>query len=69
MLNKAIKTLSLSLVLAAGSAQATLVDFYDTITNGQSQFTNTVTGAGGSVTSELLSGLSSSNSCLRNFLS
>jgi len=62
MLNKAIKTLSLSLVLAAGSAQATLVDYYDTIANGQAQFTSTVTGAGGSVSSETLSGLSGGTS-------
>jgi len=62
MLNKAMKTLSLSLVLAAGSAQATLVDYYDTITNGQTQFTSTVTGAGGSVSSETLNGLSGGTS-------
>lgn len=62
MLNKAVKTLSLSLVLAAGSAQATLVDYYDTIANGQAQFTSTVTGAGGSVSSETLTGLSGGSS-------
>jgi len=61
MLNKAVKTLSLSLVLVAGSAQATLVDYYDTIANGQAQFNTTVTGAGGSVSSETLTGLSFGN--------
>lgn len=62
MLKKTIKTLSLSLLLVAGASQATIIDFYDTIANGQSQFATTVTNAGGSVSSVTLAGLSSGNS-------
>ncbi|OKY27697.1 MULTISPECIES: PEP-CTERM sorting domain-containing protein [Thalassotalea] len=62
MINKAIKTLSLSLCLVAGASQATILDYYDTITNGQNQFTTTVTNAGSAVSSVNLSGLSGGNS-------
>lgn len=61
MLKKAIKILSLSSILIAGSASATLLDYYDTIANGQAQFTSTVTGAGSSVSQVTLSGLSYGN--------
>ncbi|MDO6428126.1 PEP-CTERM sorting domain-containing protein [Thalassotalea sp. 1_MG-2023] len=62
MINKTIKTLSLSLCLVASSSQATILDFYDTIFNGQNQFTTAVTSAGSSVSSVTLNGLSGGNS-------
>ncbi|MEW6992138.1 PEP-CTERM sorting domain-containing protein [Colwelliaceae bacterium 6441] len=61
MLKKAIKTLSLSLLFAASASQATIVDYYDTIANGHSQFASTVNGAGGTVGSVTLNGLNSGN--------
>lgn len=62
MINKAIKTLSISLLFIASASQATIIDYYDTITNGQSQFLSTVTNAGGSVSSTTLTGISSGSS-------
>lgn len=62
MLNKTIKYLSLSLLIVTGASQATIIDYYDTIANGQSQFATTVTNSGGVVSSLTLAGLSSNNS-------
>lgn len=57
---KAFKSLVSAVVLTAASslAHAVPVTFFDTITNGQSQFNTTVTNAGGTVSSHTLSGLS-----------
>ncbi|GAA5135871.1 PEP-CTERM sorting domain-containing protein [Thalassotalea piscium] len=62
MLNKAIKTLSLSLLFVAGSSSATIIDYYDTIANGHNQFDTTVISSGGVVSSVTLANLSYGNS-------